>query len=106
MADQFKVVGGDFVGSYAMYKDKYIFVHTKSGFSYDTKYPANMVAGVEIVTEENKARVGLILATGGLGALLAGPRKEITALVRFRDGKKLMATMNSDTYRKIVAMSL
>jgi hypothetical protein len=43
--------------------------------------------------------------TGGLG-LLAGPRKNITALIKFRDGKKVMATMSSDIYKKIVAMSL
>jgi hypothetical protein len=110
MSDQLKIVGGDFVGSFAMCRDKHIFVHTKSSFMvdahpYDSKYPASMVASVEIVTEDNKARVGLILATGGLG-LLAGPRKEITALIRFRDGKKLLATMSSDAYKKIVAMSL
>ena len=99
MADQLKVFGGDFVGSEAMYEDEHIFVHTKSGSPYDTTYPANMVAGVELVIEENKARFGLI-------GLLAVPRKEVTALIRFRDGKKLLATMNSDAYKKIVAMSL
>lgn len=85
------------------------------GFSLGKAYSSRDLESVEIATEEAVKKVagavgwGLagaaLLGPVGLlaGALLGGKGKEVTFVAQFKDGKKILASTDSDTYKKILA---
>jgi len=70
---------------------------------------------VEVATEENVKKLagtvgwgmagGMLLGPVGLlaGLLLGGRKKEVTFVAKFKDGRKLLATTDSATYKKLAA---
>jgi len=81
----------------------------------NTKIPASSLRTLEIATEDNVKRVAgtagwatagaLVLGPVGLigGLLLGGRGKDITFVAEFYDGRKLLATVDSGTYKEILA---
>ena len=75
------------------------------------------VEEVSIATEENVKRVGgtvgwglagaAILGPVGLlaGLLLGGKGKDVTFIIKFKDGRKMLATTDSKTFTKLAAMA-
>lgn len=69
---------------------------------------------VEIVTEENKKKVLGTVGWGAAGALMLGPlgllaglllggkKKEVCFAGTFKDGRKLLATTDAKTFKKIM----
>jgi hypothetical protein len=81
----------------------------------NTKVRASDLRTVEIATEDNVRRASgtagwaaagaLALGPVGLlgGLLIGGRGKDITFVAEFRDGRKLLATVDAGTYKKILA---
>ena len=73
------------------------------------------LATVDIATEESVKKIGGTLGWGAAGGLLLGPvgllaglllggrKNEVTFVAKFKDGRRLMATTDSATYRKLAA---
>ena len=73
------------------------------------------LATVEIATEESVKRAGGTIGWGAAGAVLLGPvgllaglllggrGKEITFVAVFRDGRKILGTINSKGYQEMLA---
>ena len=71
---------------------------------------------IEIASEESVKRFGGTVGWGLVGATLLGPvgllagllaggrGKEVTFVATFKDGKRLFATTDSDTYKKMAAL--
>ncbi len=81
----------------------------------NVQIPASHLQTFEIATEENVKRaagtagwaaIGLV-ALGPIGLLagliLGGKGKDVTFIAEFRDGRKLLATVDSRTYTEILA---
>lgn len=76
---------------------------------------ATQLRSLDVATEESVKRVGGTVGWATAGAILAGPvgllagaligghGKDVTFVAEFRDGRKLMATVDSTTYREILA---
>lgn len=72
---------------------------------------------VEIATEDNVKKVGGTVGWGVAGGVLLGPlglvgglvlggrKKEVTFVARFKDGKKLLATTDRKTFKKLQALA-
>lgn len=85
------------------------------GFGFGKKYMPNDIESVETASEEAVKRLGGTVGWGIAGAALLGPLgllagllvggrgKDVTFVVKFKDGKKIMATTDSQTYTKIAA---
>ena len=113
---QFKVLAGDFKAttSYLNSGTLGLFDPKKNSPMPDYSIPLSSVRTVEVATEENVKRAagtigwaaagGLLLGPIGLvgGALLGGRGKDVTFVVVFRDGRKLLARGNSSTYEKFL----
>lgn len=80
-------------------------------------YSAPDVISVEIANEESVKRAGGTVGWGVAGAVLLGPvgllaglliggrGKDVTFVATFKDGKKVLATTDSKTYTKVLAMA-
>lgn len=74
-----------------------------------------MLQSVDVATEENVKRAGGTVGWGLAGAALLGPvgllagllvggrGKDVTFVAVLKDGRRLMATTDASTYKKIVA---
>jgi hypothetical protein len=80
------------------------------------KVAKDQVSGLEIATEENVKNAGGALGWGILGGAMAGPvgllagllmggksKKKVVFIIRFKDGRKLLASSDSSTYMAIQA---
>lgn len=79
----------------------------------DVHFP--MLQSVDVATEENVKRAGGTVGWGLAGAALLGPvgllagllvggrGKDVTFVAVLKDGRRLMATTDASTYKKIVA---
>lgn len=78
------------------------------------KVPKGQVAELEIATEENVDRPGSALGWGMLGGAMAGPvgllaglllggksKKKVVFIIRFKDGRKMLASADSAVFRAI-----
>lgn len=71
---------------------------------------------ISVATEESVKRVGGTLGWGAAGAVLLGPvgllaglllggkGKDVTFILQFTSGKKMLATTDSKTYTKLAAL--
>ncbi len=78
---------------------------------------ATEIEFVEVATEENVKKIGGTVGWGVAGAVLLGPagmlaglllggrKKKVTFIVKFKDGRKLLATTPGKTFAKIQAAS-
>lgn len=79
---------------------------------------ANQILSIEIASEESVKKVGGALGWGVVGATLMGPvgaiagvllggnKKDVTFVVEFVDGRKLMGEVDSKSYQKIIASKM
>lgn len=70
---------------------------------------------VEIASEESVKKIGGTIGWGAVGGLVLGPvgllaglllggkSKEVTFVARFKDGRKLLATTDSGTFKQLKA---
>lgn len=70
-----------------------------------------------VATEENMRRVGRTVGWGAIGTLALGQngllanlllgskRKDITFILKLKDGRKMLATVDSKIYAKLAALS-
>jgi uncharacterized protein YcfJ len=110
-----KVLAGDFLKKDGIWHKDEFRLYTKSGLQPDARPSGRSIRTVEIATEESVKRAGgtiggaavgaILLGPVGLvaGALLGGQGKDITIIVEFYNGRKLLATVGSDTYKEILA---
>lgn len=75
----------------------------------------DQVESVELASEDSVKRLGGTIGWGAVGGALLGPAgllaglllggrgKKVTFVVRFKDGRKLLATTDSKTFTKIQA---
>ena len=108
LAGDFKKGEGQFVGSAFMLK-------TVEHSFVGERVPCCDVEALDIATEESVKHAGGTLGWGAAGAVLLGPAgllaglllggrgKEVTFVVRFDDGRKLLASCDAKTYGKIQA---
>lgn len=85
------------------------------GFSTGKTVPLSDLEQVDIASEESVKRVGGTVGWGVAGAVILGPvgllagllgggrGTDVTFVARFRDGKKMLASTDSKTYRKLAA---
>lgn len=85
------------------------------GFSVGKTYQLSELDAVEAASEEAVKRIGGTIGWGAAGAVLLGPvgllagllvggrGKDVTFVARFKDGKKILATTDSATYKKLLA---
>ena len=77
--------------------------------------PASQLETIEMASEESVKKLGGAIGWGAVGGLLLGPvgllagllgggrKKEVTFVAKFKDGRKLLATTDSQTYTKLMA---
>lgn len=75
------------------------------------------VEEVSVATEENVKRLGGTVGWGAVGAIALGPvgllaglllggkGKDVTFIIKFKDGRKMLATTDSKTFTKLAAMA-
>lgn len=110
-----KIHAGDFHKFDAHVGFNYITLRTDAHPWAGEVVPLTELEAVEIATEESVKKVGGTVGWGiaggavfgpvGLlaGLLLGGRKTEVTFVARFKDGRKLLGTTDSKTYRKLAA---
>ncbi|MDN3525633.1 hypothetical protein QWY79_10190 [Halomonas sabkhae] len=109
-----KVHAGDFSKINAQYTFG-SFVLNEPGKWTSTSYSSNDIEVLEQASEENVKRLAGTAGWGVAGAALLGPvgllagligggrGKDVTFVVKFSDGKKLLGTVDSKAYTKMQA---
>ena len=79
---------------------------------------ASKILSIETASEDSVKKVGGSLGWGVVGAALIGPvgaiagiilggnKKDVTFVVEFEDGRKLMGTSDSKSYQKVIAAKM
>ncbi|NOJ67234.1 MULTISPECIES: hypothetical protein [Acinetobacter] len=91
---------------------------TGDGFSGNVQsFSSVEIEEITVATEENVKRVGGTVGWGVAGAALLGPvgllaglllggkGKDVTFILKFKDGRKMLATTDSKTFTKLAAMA-
>lgn len=111
---KFKLLAGDFQKARTVGFAGGAFVFSYGIFTHET-VKADQIEALEVASEESVKRLGGTLgwgvvgglALGGVGALagllVGGRAKEVTFVCKFKDGRKLLATVDSGTYQTIQA---
>jgi len=85
------------------------------GFSLGKAYSFSEIDTVEPASEEAAIRLGGAVGWGAVGGVILGPvgllaglllggkGKDVTFIARFKDGKKILATTDAGTYKKLLA---
>ncbi|MBU4495823.1 MAG: hypothetical protein L6425_02140 [Candidatus Aminicenantes bacterium] len=110
-----KVLAGDFLSGDSSLSWGNLFLKTEAHSVAGELIPLTQLASVEVASEESVKKMGGTIGWGVAGTLLAGPigllaglllggkKKEVTFIAKFKDGRKLMATTDSGTYKKLLA---
>jgi hypothetical protein len=113
----FKIQAGDFgegEGSFGSLSGKFTLPVKGKLFAFETLSRME-IAQVDIATEENVKRLGGTVGWGVVGAALLGPvgllagllmggrAKNVVFIMRLKDGRKLLATADSQTFTAIQA---
>jgi len=110
-----KVLAGDFIKGEGTVGYESLTLITKEHPSTGEAISFTELQTVEVATEENVKSTGGTLGWGAVGALALGPvgllaglllggnNKEITFIAKFKDGRKIMATTDSETYTRLAA---
>lgn len=113
----FKIHAGDFgegEGSFGSLSGKFTLPVKGKLFAFETLSRME-IAQVDIATEENVKRLGGTVGWGVVGAALLGPvgllagllmggrAKNVVFIMRLKDGRKLLATADSQTFTAIQA---
>jgi hypothetical protein len=110
-----KMLAGDFLKKDGIWYKNEFRLYTKNGLQPDARLSGRSVRTLEVATEESVKRAGGTIGGAALGAVLLGPiglvagallggqGKDITIIIEFYNGKKLLATVGSDTYKEILA---
>lgn len=112
---RFKLHAGDWGDQWAMIeRDCFVFPSQTKLFASETRRFADLESA-DVATEESVKRIGGTVGWGAAGALVLGPvgllaglllggkAKEVTFVGRFRDGKKVLATVDQKTWVRIQA---
>ncbi|WP_312320907.1 hypothetical protein [Acinetobacter variabilis] len=88
------------------------------GFSGNVQsFSSVEIEEITVATEENVKRIGGTVGWGVAGAALLGPvgllaglllggkGKDVTFILKFKDGRKMLATTDSKTFTKLAAMA-
>ncbi len=88
------------------------------GFSGNVQaFSSIEIEEITVATEENVKRMGGTVGWGIAGAALLGPvgllaglllggkGKDVTFIMKFKDGRKILATTDSKTFTKLAAMA-
>lgn len=107
-AGDFRKGDGEFnFGSFTLRTDKHRF--------FGETIALKNLESIEIATEENIKKIGGTIGWGIVGGLLLGPvgllagliaggrKKEITFVAKFKDGRKMFATTDNETFIKLKA---
>ena len=111
-----KVLGGNFLtGDGSNFSRGRFRLRTPAHSFLGEVISRSQLLSLEIATEENVKNVGgtvgwgaaglVMLGPVGLlaGALLGGRKKQVTFVARFKDGRRLLATTDSGTYKDLLA---
>ena len=110
-----KVHAGDFIKGDGQYSFGSLILKTKEHNIIGETIPITESESVEIATEERVKKLGGTVGWGAAGALILGPvgllaglllggkRKEVAFIAIFKDGRKLLATVDSKTFTKLQA---
>lgn len=111
-----KILAGDYKGQAGFMWSSFTMPWMPGdGFSLGKTYSTSDIEAVEVASEDSVKRLGGTVGWGVAGAALLGPvgllagmllggrGKEVTFVAKFKDGKKILATADSDTYKKILA---
>ncbi|MBT3024132.1 MAG: hypothetical protein KUF77_11640 [Candidatus Thiodiazotropha sp. (ex Lucina aurantia)] len=115
-----KVLAGDFRKADSIYSfgSLYLMPIDKEPTSIWKGYPTEIIETkqieiLEIASEENVKKIGGTVGWGAAGAIVLGPagllaglllggnKKEVTFVAKLKDGRKLLATTDSNTYTKL-----
>ncbi len=111
-----KVHAGDFLGEGSYMLGSFTLKTKDHAFLGET-INGTLLDEVAIASEENVKNLGGTVGWGVAGAALLGPvgllaglllggkGKEVTFVAKFKDGRKLLATTDSDTFKKIQALA-
>ncbi len=107
-----KVHAGDFEGTIKYSLGTFYVPHVIGGTE---KIGVRELELVEPASEENVKKLGGTLGWGAAGAAVLGPvgllaglllggrKKEVTFVARFKDGRKMLATTDSKTFKELMA---
>lgn len=109
-----KVHAGDFEASDEATFHKDAFQLTESAQHQPEIVDADQIESIEIATEDNVRKWSSTLGLGAAGGVLFGPlgvlaglaapkEKQVTFIAHLKDGRKLLATADSETYAEIQA---
>lgn len=111
-----EVLAGDFLTGGGFFNSGGFTLRTKKHDSIEETIPIINIEIVDIATEENVKRLGGTVGWGVAGAILLGPvgllaglllggkEKEITFVVKFKDGRKLLASGDNATFTQIQSL--
>lgn len=105
---------GDFLPGKGEFSSGSFMLKTEARSFMGEIIPVKQLASVEIASEENVKKmlgtigwgaVGALFGPIGLlaGVLAGGRKKEVTFTAKFKDGRKLLATTDGDTFIKLQA---
>jgi len=110
-----KVHAGDFLEGDGEYNFGSLTLKTKEHNFLGETIPITELETVEIATEESVKKLGGTIGWGAAGAVILGPvgllaglllggkKKQVTFTVKFKDGRKLLASTDSKTFTKLQA---
>lgn len=117
---KFVIHGGDFIkgGTPPSFSFGYFRLCTVAHQWAGESVSASDIDTIEVLTEANAKRLSGSLAWGAVGAIALGPigglagllaggnGSDVTFACQFKDGRKLVATVDSKTYAKIRGAAL
>jgi hypothetical protein len=110
-----KVLAGDFLEGSGRFDRGIFMLRTKEHNFVGEKISVKELDAVEVANEETVKKVGGTLGWGAAGAALLGPvgllaglmlggrKKEVTVVAKFKDGRKMLATIDNGTFTDIQA---